>query len=143
MVKTNINLGYNSESMIERDNILGGPCRPFVGLSIAHCPHFEFLPGKKSARFDFPVPCYIHTLCMYMVKTNIKLGYMSESKNERDNFLDGPCRPFVGLSIALCPHFEFLPGKKSARFDFPVPCYIHTLCMYMVKTNIKLHVDGL
>ena len=114
MVKTNINLGYNSESKNERDNILGGPCRLFVGLSIALCLHFQFLSGKKSARFDFPVPYYIHTLCMYTVKTNIKLGYKSESKNERDNFLGGPCRAFVGLSIALCPHFQFLPGKKSA-----------------------------
>ena len=62
MVQTNINLGYNSESRHDRDIIFSGPCRPFVGLSIVRCPHFEIIPGKKSAWFQFPVPCYIHTL---------------------------------------------------------------------------------
>ena len=62
-----------------------------------------------------------------MVQTNIKLGYISESKNERDYIFGGPCRPCVGLSIARCPHFEILPGKKSAWFEFPVPYFMHTL----------------
>ena len=62
-----------------------------------------------------------------MVQTNIKLGYNSKSKNERDYIFGGPCRPFVGQSIARCPHFEILPGKESAWFEFPVPCYIHSL----------------
>ena len=62
MVQTNIKMGYNSESEDERDYIIGGPCRPFVGLSIARCPHFEILPGIKSAWFEFPVPYFMHTL---------------------------------------------------------------------------------
>ena len=63
-----------------------------------------------------------------MVQTNIKLGYNSESKNERDHVFGGPCRPFVGLSIARCPHFDILPGNKSAWLEFSVPNYMHTLC---------------
>ena len=45
-----------------KENIFGGPCGPFVGLSIACCPLFEILPGKESAWFEFPVPYYIHSL---------------------------------------------------------------------------------
>ena len=55
------------------------------------------------------------------------MGYNSERKNERDYTFGGPCRPFVGLSMARGPHFEIFPGKKSAWFEFPVPYYIHTL----------------
>ena len=62
-----------------------------------------------------------------MVQTNIKLGYNSESKNERDYIIGGPCRPFVGLSIARCPHFEILPGKNPHGLNFPFHIYIHTL----------------
>ena len=62
-----------------------------------------------------------------MVQTNIKMGYNSESENERNYIIGGPCRPFVGLSIARCPHFEILSGNKSAWFEFSVPCFIHTL----------------
>ena len=126
VVQTNIKLSYNSDSIHERDYTLNGLCRPFVGLSIACYPHFEILPGNKSAWFEFPVPCYKSTRCI-MVRTNIKLVYNSGSKNKRDYTLDGPCGPFVGLSIACCPHFEILPGNKSAWFEFSVPCFIHTL----------------
>ena len=65
-----------------------------------------------------------------MVQTNIKLGYISESKNDKDYISDGLRRPFVVLSIARCPHFEIFSGNKSAWFEFPVPCYIHTLYIY-------------
>ena len=126
MVQTNIKLGYNWKSEKERDYIFVGPYRLFVGLSIARCPHFEILPGNKSAWFEFPVPCYIHTRCI-RVQTNIKLGNNSENENERDYTLNGSRKPFVRMSIARYPHFEILPGNKSALFEFPVPCYIHTL----------------
>ena len=124
-MRTNIKLGYNSESENERDIISGGPCRPFVGLSIARCPHFEFLPGKNPHSLNFPFHA-IYTRCI-MVKTNIKLGYNSEKENERDIILGGHCRPFVGLSIALCPHFEFLPGKNPHGLTFPFYA-IYTRC---------------
>ena len=87
----------------------GGPCRPFVGLSIARCPHFEILPGKNPHGLNFPFHA-IYTRCI-VVQTNIKLSYNSESKNDRDYIFECPCRPFVGLSIARCPHFEIFPGK--------------------------------
>ena len=126
MVQTNIKMGYNSESKNERDYIIGGPCRPFVGLSIARCPHFEILPGKNPHGLNFP----FHILCTrcIVVRTNIKLSYNSDSIHERDYTLNGLCRPFVGLSIARYPHFEILPGNKSAWFEFPRSMlYIHTL----------------
>ena len=85
----------------------------------------KFFQEKNPHGLNFPFNA-IYTRCI-MVRTNIKLGCNSESKNERDYTLDGPCRPFVGLSIARGPHFEILPGNKSAWFEFPVQCYIHTL----------------
>ena len=133
-VRTNIKLGYNSENKNERDIILGGPYRLFIGLSIARCPHFEILPGKNPHGLTFPFHA-IYTSCTVPVRTNIKLGYNSENKNERDIILGGPYRPFIGLSIARCPHFEILPGKKSARFEFPVPCYIYRYKLYCTGEN--------
>ena len=124
-VQTNIKLGYNSETRYDRDYIFGGPCRPFVGLSIARCPHFEILPGNKSAWFEFPIHD-IYTRCV-LVQTNSKLGYNSETRYDRDYIFGGPSKTFVGLSIARCPHFEILSGNKSAWFEFPVSCCLHTL----------------
>ena len=49
------------------------------------------------------------------------------SEHDRDIISGGPCRPFLALSKALCPHFEILSEKKSAWFEFPLPCYIDTL----------------
>ena len=49
------------------------------------------------------------------------------SKHDRDSISGDPCRPYLGLSKARCPHFEILPEKKSAWFEFPVPCYLDTL----------------
>ena len=195
MVQTNIKMCYNSESKNDRDYIFGCPCRPFLGLSKARCPHIEILPGKKSAWLEFSVPCYIHTLCnganeyqtgswigseidkkyifggpsrhflvlskarsphieifpwkqsawfefpvpyyicCIVVRPNIKMGYNSESKDDKNYIFNGPCRPFLVLSKARCPHFEILPGKKSAWLEFSVPC-CNTRCV-MVRTNIK------
>ena len=101
MVQIYIKLGYNSESKNERDYIFGGPCKPFVVLPIARCPHFEVLPGKNphGSKSSFHA---IYTRCI-MVQTNIKLGYNSESKIESDYIFGGPCRPFVELLIARYP----------------------------------------
>ena len=127
MVQTNIKRGYNSESNNDEEYIFGGPCRPFVGVSIARCPHFEILPGKNPQGLNIRFQA-IYTRCI-MVQTNIKLGYNSESRHDRDYIFGGPyCGPFVGLSIARCPHFEILPGNKSAWFEFPVPCYVGYTC---------------
>ena len=73
-----------------------------------------------------------------MVQTNIKMGYDSESKKERDYIFGGPCKPFVELLMAPCPHIEIFPGKKSAGFEFPVPCYIHTLSSWENKYQTGL-----
>ena len=87
----------------------------------------KFFQEKNPHGLNFPFHA-IYTRCI-MVKTNIKIGYDSESKNERDYIFGGPCRPlpFVELSMARCPHIEIFPEKKSAWFEFPVPCYIHSL----------------
>ena len=55
MVRTNIKLGYKLESSNVREIVLGGPCRPFVGLPITRCPHSATRPGKNSAWFEFCV----------------------------------------------------------------------------------------
>ena len=125
MVQTNIKLGYNSKSKNERDYIFGGPCRPFVGLTTARCPHFEIFPGKNQHGLNFPF--HIIYTCCIVGRTNSKLGYNSLSKIVEEYIFCGPCRPFVGLSIARCPLFEIFLGKKSAWFEFPVPYYIQTL----------------
>ena len=125
VVKTSIKLGYNLETRYDRDYIFGGPCRPFVWLSIARCPHFDIFQGINPHGLNFPFHA-IHTRGI-VVKTSIELSYNLETRYDRDYIFGGPCRPFVGLSIARCPHFEMFPGNKSAWFEFPVLCYIHTL----------------
>ena len=82
MVQTNTKLGYNLETRYDRDYIFGVPCKPFVGLSIARCPHFDIFPENESASFEFPVPCYMHACCI-MVQTNTKLGYNTETRYGR------------------------------------------------------------
>ena len=127
MVQTNIKLGYNSESRHDRDYIFGGPCRPFVGMSIVGCPHFEISPGKNPQGLNIPIHSTYIYICFTMVQTNFKMGYNLERNNDEEYIFGGPCRTFVGLLIVRCPHFEILPGKKSAMFEYPVPYYIHTL----------------
>ena len=124
MVQTNIKMCYNSESKNDRNYIFGGPCRPFLGLSKARCPHIDIFPWKQSAWFEFPVPHYLRCI---MVRPNIKMGHNSGSKKDKKYIFGGPCRPFVGLSMTCSPHFEISPGKKSAPLEFSVPCYLHTL----------------
>ena len=63
MVQTNIKIGYDSEIENERDYNFGGPCRPFVELSMACGPHFQIFPGKKirMVRISRPV-LYTHAV---------------------------------------------------------------------------------
>ena len=82
-------------------------------MSIARCPHFEIFPGKNPHGLNFPFHT-IYTRCIE-VQTIIRMGYNLESENDRDYIFDGPCRPFIGLSIARCRHFEIIPGKKIRK----------------------------
>ena len=38
---------YNSESKNDKYYIFGGPCRAFLGLLEARCPHNEIFPEKN------------------------------------------------------------------------------------------------
>ena len=124
---------YNSESKNDRDNIFGGPCRPFLVLSKARCPHIKILPGKNSACLEFSVPCYIHTL--YNGANEYQTGLWVLSEIDKEYIFGGPCRPFLVLSKACCPHFEISHWRQSACFEFPVPYYIRCI---LVRPNIKM-----